>query len=158
MSNWIHNIFLRKGKREPKPLRIEGCKTVMTPEPDDAELAAQALLESMGEKKQKARKKEEPKVGTAEYYQELSRKIREGHAAEARAATRYVAYCEQELGITGMPADKLSELESGLYRCMNIIEREGGELKKRWQHCLAVITLMQDKKSMSETETSPQEV
>ena len=37
----------RKEHREAQPLRIEGCRTHLTPEPDDAELAAQALLESI---------------------------------------------------------------------------------------------------------------
>ena len=43
----IFNLFRRKRfKPQPKQLRIDGVKTVLTAEPDDAELAAQALLES----------------------------------------------------------------------------------------------------------------
>ncbi len=47
MRRQFWKIFRRKGTREPRPLRIDGVKTTMTPEPDDAELAAQALLETM---------------------------------------------------------------------------------------------------------------
>ena len=46
--NFIKKIFRRRKqfKPQPKQLRIDGVKTTLTPTPDDAELAAQALLES----------------------------------------------------------------------------------------------------------------
>ena len=46
----LKNIFHKKQKQEPKPLRVEDVAPApMTPEPDDAELAAMALLEKMAE-------------------------------------------------------------------------------------------------------------
>ena len=139
--------YIKKGKaREPKPLRIEGCHTVLTPEPDDAELAAQALLESLsspdGRKKADAKEgKDKPGKGTPEYYRSLSDRIREAHEAEAHMAMRYVAYCEQEL--PKADAGKLNELERGLYRYTDIVERERGDLKARWQHALAEVLVKQ---------------
>jgi hypothetical protein len=57
MLDAIKKLFRRKhttpspvgnGVEERSPLRIEGVKpALLTPEPDDAELAAQALLESL---------------------------------------------------------------------------------------------------------------
>ena len=132
----------RKAVREPKPLHIEGAITTITPEPDDAELTAQALLESLspspspkvrGEKKQAEPQPAEK--GTAAYFHALADRVREGRAIEARMAMRYVAYCEQEL----LRNPQLAELERGLYRHLDIVDREGGELKRRWQHCLAEV-------------------
>ena len=40
----------------PEPLRIEGVTTKMTPHPDDAEVAAQALLESLSDPDAASRK------------------------------------------------------------------------------------------------------
>ena len=48
----LKNIFHKKQKQEPKPLRVEDVAPApMTQEPDDAELAAMALLEKMGRNK-----------------------------------------------------------------------------------------------------------
>lgn len=48
----IRNIFHRKDKEPDEPQLIEGAARVpMTAEPDEAELAAQALLEVMIERK-----------------------------------------------------------------------------------------------------------
>ena len=111
--------------------------TKMTPQPDDAELAAQALLEHMSEPKgKKPKKAAQPKEGTPEHYQQLSGKIKEAHAQEARDAQRYLAYTEQELK-ENPSMEQLIEIERGLYQHQDAAEREGGELKKRWQHCLA---------------------
>lgn len=128
-------IFRRKAQQDVRSLRIDGVRTVMTPKPDDAELAAQALLEKLSEKPKKGRRKDcKPGKGSAEYYRALSRRIQESHEADARLALRCVAWCETELK-TG--STQPSELEQELYRHMETVEREGGELKDRWQHCLA---------------------
>ena len=128
-----------------RTLRIDGVKAPeMTAKPDDAELAAQALLEhksqpkKAGEKKTKAK---QPKEGTAEYYQQMSSKIKAAHEQEARDAQRYLAYTEQELK-ENPSMDQLIEIERGLYQYQDAAEREGGELKKRWQHCLAEVTML----------------
>ena len=167
--NFIRQIFNRKifrgrGQREPKPLRIEGVRTTMTPQPDDAELAAQALLESLAQKSQKPRKSaskrekddarisssereqtrpkgkgdKSPKQGTPEYYRQLSEKIRQTRAAEARLTMRFLAYCEEQLALPKeLYVGQTGEMESELYKRQSVAEREGGELLRRWQHCLA---------------------
>ena len=151
--------YIKRGKaREPKPLRIEGVKTTMTPEPDDAELAAQALLESLASpqreqaRRDNGKEKGSPEHGTVAYYQNVSDRIREAHEAEARAARRYVAYCEQRLRVgdqgSGMELptaniETLAQMERGLYRYTDTVEREKGDLKSRWQHCLAEVIVRQ---------------
>ena len=157
--NFIRQIFNRKvfrgrGQREARPLRIEGVRTVMTPQPDDAELAAQALLESMSEPKKgkRSRRAVEPEKGTPEYYRRLSEKIRTSRAAEARRTMRYLAYCEEQLdapAISHHPS-AIEDLERGLYLHQDIAEREGGELLRRWQHCLAEVIVRQMSASSSE--------
>ena len=134
----FRNLFrVKRFKPEPKSLRIDGVSTKMTPKPDDAELAAQALLEHMSEPKgKKPKKAAQPKEGTPEFYQQLSGKIKEAHAAEARSALRYLSYTEEELK-ENPTMDQLIEIEQGLYLLQDCAEREGGELMKRWQHCLA---------------------
>lgn len=142
--------YIKKGRArhcEPKPLRIDGVKTTMTPQPDDAELAAQALLESMSGNPKKSRKGKaaEPRHGTPEYYRQLSEKIRQARAAEARRTMRYLAYCEQQLdapAISHHPS-AIEDLERGLYLHQDTAEREGGELLRRWQHCLAEVIVRQ---------------
>lgn len=163
--NFIKRIFKRKvfkgnGQREPRPLRIEGVKTAMTPQPDDAELAAQALLESRvyGDKEKRkvahrdngkaahrdSGKADDPKKGTPEYYKQLSEKIRESHAAEARMTMRYLAYCEEQLALpTELYKGQTAEMEQELFKRQTIAEREGGELLRRWQHCLANVIVRQ---------------
>ena len=149
----IQNIFRRQERSNPLPLRIEGCVTALTPQPDDAELAAEALLESLaahpnhknGIKKLrgdgKSAKEKEPEKGTAAYYRRLSDRICECREIEARLATRYVSYCEMELKNPLMPLGQVASLERELYRRLDIVEREGGDLKRRWQHCLATVTV-----------------
>lgn len=145
------NIFHRKRfKPEPKSLRIDGVSTKMTAKPDDAELAAQALLEHMSDgspdKKHKRTKGkvEKPKDGTPEHYQQLSGKIKEAHAQEARDAQRYLAYTEQELK-ENPSMEQLIEIERGLYQHQDAADREGGELKSRWQHCIADALVLRNK-------------
>ena len=152
--------YIKKGKaREPKPIRIEGVNTVMTPEPDDAELAAQALLESLASPERRRTRrgggKEKPEEGSADYYRSLADRIRIAHEAEARAALRYVAYCEQELAGSEKGevrsgewrSEQLAALERGLYRYTDTVEREKGDLKARWQHCLATVIVRQTQTS-----------
>ena len=90
------NLYHKKRfKPEPKSLRIDGVSTRMTAKADDAELAAQALLEHMSEGrggKKKEAKAVQPKENTPEYYQQMSGKIKEAHAQEARDAMRYLSY------------------------------------------------------------------
>jgi hypothetical protein len=164
---FFKRIFRRRKqfKAQPKQLRIDGVKTTLTPTPDDAELAAQALLESRiyGDKEQrKATKKAKPQQGTAEYYRELSDRIRATHEQDVHAATRYVAYVEQELARVNGAMERQSDgatesvdsevresvnpytdLEHGLFKHQDTVEREGGELLKRWQKCLAECILRQ---------------
>lgn len=114
----------------------------MTAAPDDSELAAQALLESRiyGDKDQrrKARKTSEPAQGTPEYYQHLSQKIRDSRAAERRLTMRYLSYCEEQLALPKeLYVGQIDEMEQELYKRQDVAEREGGELLRRWQHCLA---------------------
>ena len=126
---------------KPKPLRIEGTTTSITPEPDDAELAAMALLASLASGELRVESGELlAEKGTAAYFHALADRVREGRAAEVKMARRYVAYCEQEL----LRNSHLSELERGLYRHLDTINREGGDLKRRWQHCLAEVIVRLD--------------
>ena len=197
----MFNIFRRKVfKPEPKSLRIDGTKTTLTPTPDDAELAATALLETLTRPEVRGKKEDgrskmadgrrmmddgSPQTSNikhqtsnipqtssithhtsgahdAEYYRELSDRIKLAHEQERRMAMRYVAYAEQELkkedgrgkkedvntssiihhtsSIIHQPSD-IAELERGLYKFQDCAEREGGDLLKRWQKCLAEITV-----------------
>jgi hypothetical protein len=152
------NIYRRKKMKDPvRTLRIDGVSTKMTPKPDDAELAAQALLEHMGDgssdkKHKRTRAKvEKPKDGTPEHYQQLSGKIKEAHAQEARDAMRYLAYTEQELK-ENPSMEQLIEIERGLYQHQDAADREGGELKSRWQHCIAECILLQSGTDNDKTE------
>lgn len=146
---WLNKIFRRKTfKPQPKQLRIDGVRTELTPQPDDAELAAQALLESRiyGDKDQrrKARKTSEPAQGTPEYYQHLSQKIRDSRAAERRLTMRYLSYCEEQLALPKeLYVGQIGEIEQELYKRQDVAEREGGDLLRRWQHCLAEVIVRQ---------------
>ena len=159
--NFIRRMFKRKvfrgnGQREPRPLRIEGVKTAMTPQPDDAELAAQALLES--KKHQSSSIIHQPSshqpsdVHDVAYYKQLSERIKASRAAEARMTMRYLAYCEDKLKMydgrrmtddVESQSSAVAEMERGLYKRQTIAEREGGELLRRWQHCLAEVIVRQ---------------
>lgn len=94
-----------------------------------------------------------PEAHDAAYYQQLSEKIRTAHEQERRSAMRYVAYCEEKLtpDISHQPSD-IAELERGLYKFQDCAEREGGELLKRWQKCLAECLLLEMRNS-NETNT-----
>lgn len=151
----LKNIFHKKQKQEPKPLRVEGVAPApMTPEPDDAELAAMALLEKMAEIKGVSRndgitesgdngnKKDAPH--DAAYYKRLAERIRKAHESANLRTQRFLAFCEQELKKHDLPKEgpgSLGLLEAELYKRLDVIERHGGELKRRWQHCLAMVTV-----------------
>ena len=166
--NFFKRIFHRKRERDVRPLRIEGVKTSLTKTPDEQELAAQALLESLGSDKRKVKtaskreqngartssaereqarpqgKSGQPAKGTPEYYRTLSTKIRESRAAEARLTMRYLAYCEEQLALPKeLYVGQIAEMEVELYKRQTIAEREGGELLRRWQHCLAEVIVRQ---------------
>ena len=142
----------------PQPLRIEGVpEAPFTPEPDDAELAAQAVLELMTRGGQSNRNtpsnqsnqstqntQSNQSTQTAAYYRQLADRIREAHAKAARQATRFIYNCELELRKPRLPlygAGSVQLLETELYKRIDVVEREGGELKRRWQHCLAEVTV-----------------
>ena len=159
----------RKQHREAQPLRIEGCETHLTPEPDEAELAAQAVLEMMAERPtpspsllergvnrffrskangihhdDKAAEKgdnatpSQGGAGGSAYYHRLADRIRKAHAREARMAKRYLTYAEEQIS-SPLFKGELPEIERGLYHLQDCVEREGGELLRRWQHCLAEV-------------------
>jgi len=146
----IFNIFRRKEfKPQPKQLRIDGTKTTLTPTPDDAELAAAALLEHMCDvrgKREDTEGKHQPSAirhqtsstRDAQYYRELSKKIKASRAAERRLTMRYLTYCEEQLALPKeLYVGQIGEMELELYKRQDCAEREGGELLRRWQHCLA---------------------
>lgn len=137
------------GNPESQPLCIDGISPApLTPEPDDAELAAQALLEMMAGNKNfryneipKAQNNEEQ---SASYYRALADRLRAARRKAAQQATRFVAFCEYKLKEKHLPTygpGSLRLLEVELYKRLDIIDREGGELKRRWQRCLAEVTV-----------------
>ena len=135
----------------------------MTMEADNAELAAQALLEVMLDKQKRRRKKSDvsdksetsEKSGesgkpntlqTSEYYHQLSDRIRKAYASSRHRTLRFLCYCEQQLRNKDIPlygADSLNLMQAELYKRIDVVDREGGEIKARWQHCLAEVTLRQ---------------
>lgn len=135
-------FMVRHTPRMPRPFRMEGVTFVMTPRPDEAELEAQALLESLTQASD-VRKADDPGKGTAEYYRLLSRRIRDARASEKRGALRCIAYCEQELMKPSPTDESLAGMEQDLYRRLELIDREGGALKERWQRCYADVTVRQ---------------
>lgn len=135
----------------------------MTMEADNAELAAQALLEVMLDKQKRRRKKSDvsdksetsEKSGesgkpntlqTSEYYHQLSDRIRKAYASSRQCTLRFLCYCEQQLRNQDIPlygADSLNIMQAELYKRIDVVDREGGDIKARWQHCLAEVTLRQ---------------
>ena len=159
----IKNIFRRRHADEtaeqpaatPQPLRIEGTKPApLTPEPDDAELAAQALLEMLASPEQhrnndiqeyRNNEKQDGKVDRprdAAYYRRLAERIRLARDQATLRTMRFVTWCEHELEKRDLPIEgkgSLAQMEAELYKRIDTIERVGGELKHRWQHCLAEV-------------------
>ena len=66
--------------------------------------------------------------------------MRAVRAAETRGVLRFLAYAEEKL-LRSREEDALTEIERGLYDRMDIVDRDGGDLKKRWQHALAEVTV-----------------
>ena len=162
------NIFFRQNRQKepetPQTLKIDGVgEAPMTMEADNAELAAQALLEVMLDKQKRRRKKSDvsdksetsEKSGesgkpntlqTSEYYHQLSDRIRKAYASSRQRTLRFLCYCEQQLRNQDIPlygADSLNIMQAELYKRIDVVDREGGDIKARWQHCLAEVTLRQ---------------
>lgn len=163
------DIFRRNRQKEPEtpqPLKIDGVgEAPMTMEPDKVELAAQALLEVMIDKQKRRRKKADvpnksetsekfDKSGstkpnflqTSEYYHQLSGRIRQAYASSRQRTLRFLCYCEQQLRNPGIPlfgAGSLNLMQAELLKRIDMVDRVGGEMKARWQHCLAEVTLRQ---------------
>ncbi len=151
--NFLKKIFHRRREKKLSiinyPLSIDGVTPApLTAEPDESELAAAAFLESFAERRNhgttEPRKSANPAKGSKEYYKALSEKIKAAHEQDRRAALRYVAYCEAQItsAISPQPSD-IAMLKQGLFKYQNTVEREGGNLKRRWQHCLAEVTIRQ---------------
>ncbi len=150
------NIFKHKKPMPPMPLRIQGVEEApMTPEPDDTEIAVQAILEILLEKNAKKKKtackgckesNDKQKHGETKsvaYYQHLSKYMSEAYRAARLRALRFICFCEQQLENPDLPAyghGSVALLEAELYKRLDIVEREGGDMKKRWQNCLAEVT------------------
>lgn len=138
----------------------------MTMEPDKVELAAQALLEVMIDKQKRRRKKadvyeatgntgksgESGESGkpsflqTSEYYHQLSDRIRQAYGSSRQRTLRFLCYCEQQLRNQNIPlfgAGSLNLMQAELLKRIDVVDRVGGEIKARWQHCLAEVTLRQ---------------
>lgn len=156
MFTKLRSILSRRNRArnitcEPVRLAIEGIAPApLTPEPDEAELAAEAFLNSKIKIKDSssAVRKAAPK-GSKEYFQQLSVKIREAQAAEARSAMRYISHTEQCLQTAASsdePGGSLAELESGLFKHQNAAQRAKGELLRRWQRCMAEVTVREMQK------------
>lgn len=134
---------------QPQALRIDGiAEAPLIPAPDDAELAAQAVLEMMcdgrGKMEDGSPQPSALSPQTSEYYKALANRIRLARQTSRLHTTRFVAYCERTLQRPDLPEDgpdSLSLLEKELYKRIDTVEREGGELKRRWQHCLAEVTV-----------------
>ena len=143
---------------EPVPLRIEGTNPApLTPEPDDAELAATALLESMAEvssskfqvssNEAAANLKPEtcqPETRDAAYYYALADRIRAARDDSRRRTLRFVAWAEGQLALPSLPVTgpgSLQLIERELLKRVDFIEQMGDRLKQRWQHALAVVTV-----------------
>lgn len=161
-----------EGQGERLPLRIEGVKPApLTPEPDDAELAAQALLESLSPdpspvERWEAKGADLPLQGGqrgASYYRRLAERIRLARDQATLRTMRFVTWCEYELEKRDLPIEdkgSLALMEAELYKRIDTIERVGGELKHRWQHCLANVLVRQmaeerKNEELSESPTDP---
>lgn len=180
----IKNIFNRKKKNmgEPQPLQVQDiADTPITAEPDNAEVAAQAILDVLIDMRHKAAQKyirkhgktdiepeREPKMKPAKvmaphdakYYHHLADRIRQAYDSSRLRAMRFLSWCEQELKKSDLPMTgdgSLALIEAELYKRIDIVDREGGKLKERWQHCLAEVTirLMQAQRKESDESGTP---
>lgn len=144
------------------PLTIEGIPHApMTAEPDSAELSCEALLRywacaEEGMKGEKELSKEEIRQGitekSREYYGMIAKRIRHAHTQSVLRALRFVSFCEQELMRDDLPLEgpeSLELLNKELYKRVDTVEREGGDLKQRWKRCLAMVTVrIMEKKNL----------
>jgi hypothetical protein len=93
-------------------------------------------------------KSHQPSVRDAAYYRRLAERIRLARDQATLRTMRFVTWCEQELEKRDLPIEgkgSLAQMETELYKRIDTIERVDGELKRRWQHCLAtvIVRLMQ---------------
>jgi hypothetical protein len=89
-------------------------------------------------------KSHQPSVRDASYYHALADRIRTARSAEARLVTRLLASVEEQLAEpTALYRGQWGDTERKLYRSMGVAEREGGELHRRWQYCLANVIVRQ---------------
>lgn len=145
---FLENMFRKKEQSAPQPLAIEDIPLVpVTAEPDDAELAAQALLARMSGQSNRSKSEssnhEQSVQHDVAYYRNLAVKVKEGRAAEARFVMRYLAYVEEQLHFPKLAKGQLGAMERELYRRHDVAEREGGDFLHRWQHCLADVIMRQ---------------
>ena len=144
----LHNFFNRahRPSDDIHTLSIDGIPAApMTAKADEAEIAAETLLDGMirlGRKKAGGRVKHSHSgdIRDAAYHQQLSERMRAVRAAETIGVLRFLAYAEEKL-LRSREEDALTEIERGLYDRMDIVDRDGGDLKKRWQHALAEVTV-----------------
>lgn len=155
IQQFFHRKKEQQQRKEPQPLRIEGIAPApLTAEPDEAELAAQALLEMMSAAADKSRNnnnipssRDNDKADEqrdAVYYRRLADRIRQAHESARLRTVRFVAFVEHELKTPNLPLTgpgSLGLLEAELYKRIDVVERYGGDLKRRWQHCLAQVTV-----------------
>lgn len=167
MFSWLKKLFHRDRSQHTKPQRLAvgGVPAVpITPEPDDAELATETLLDVLergesrdGNGKEKGEKGKKKEGRNSAYYNAMAERIKNAQAIASFRATRFVAWCEERLKSADIPVTgpgSLQLMEAELYKRTDTIEREGGTLKRRWQHCLAEVTvrLMKLAKEDSEEE------
>ena len=143
---WFSNIFSRKASGDIPVLAITGISQApMTAEPDDREIAAQALMESLlSGKEREGRQKEMPDKGTKEYYLVISERVKKAYNNVTLEARRFLVFSEQELKREDLPLEgegSLETLETILSKCLNTIDREGGDLMQRWKQCQADVTV-----------------
>lgn len=146
MFDRLKVLFHRKSKIAPELLHIDGVKTPLTPRPDKAEEAATALLDMLtGNVVNEPQGSLKKLYGhnTTEYYHALAHRIQINYEREQRGAQRILAYCEEQLANPVHKGMFAAQLENELFSVQVVVEREKGELFDRWQHCLAMVTMMQ---------------
>lgn len=141
----MDGFMIRRRQHRPERLRVKGVKVTMTPAPDDAELAAQALLETLcGHLGKKPTPLPARGGQGVAYYKALAQRVHKNRLIEVHSTQRYITYAEQQLQQNQSP-ERLIQIEKGLYQFQNYVEREQGELKKRWQYCLAEVLVQRNK-------------
>jgi hypothetical protein len=69
---------------------------------------------------------------------------------------RLLASVEEQLSEpTALYKGQWGDTERKLYRALDIAERVGGELKSRWQHCLANVIVRRMKEERKNEEPDP---